>query len=247
MNFASEEDRLKNMGRPLEDGRILYSFRPNFNIVAKIDPPTYAIADFDAEIGVFSATPEFVRAHAGPLANRILDHVPEWYYDRAKDLGLYPNVDVRIHRLYPGDFPAYPGWHCDGEYRETYFSQPDLDKIPVSGHLICTLSSHADGVSNTRFLKDEFTCAIKPQKSEVTLWGQVDEALRMSGEHNYYDTKDGELLFFDSRSLHEATATKNRGWRLFFRMSMWHRPNLGDGGRISKQEHIYKLVQGSGW
>ncbi len=90
----------------------------------------------------------------------LLDLVPDWYYEKAEQLKLYPNCDVRIHRLYPGDFPAYPGWHCDGEYRETYFSQPDLDRINVHYHITATASSHSCGVSNTQFLNEPFKCTI---------------------------------------------------------------------------------------
>lgn len=54
-------------------------------------------------------------------------------------------------------------------------------------------------------------------------------------------------MCFDSWTLHRAMPTKIRGWRLFFRMAMWHKPNLGEDGMISKQEQVYKLVEGSGW
>lgn len=223
-----------------------YAFTPNFEVVEKVGG--YAtIKTLERERGVYSATPEFVREHCGPIANSILDAVPASYFAEAKELGLYPNVDVRIHRLYPGDFPAYPGWHCDGEYRETYFSQPDLDRIKVSRHVTCTVSSEKEGVCCPRFLDEPFECLVGEVDQESTLWGQVDASLRRYPSLEVADTSDGELVMFDSWSLHRALPARVRGWRLFFRMAMWHKPNLGEGGMLTKQEQVYKLLEGSGW
>lgn len=223
-----------------------YEFRPQFQVIGSV-PGHAAIADLERERGVYSATPEFVEQHCGGIARRILAQIPSWYFDEAARLGLYPNCDVRIHRLYPGDFPAYPGWHCDGEYRETYFAQPDLARIQVHKHITCTVSSHADGVSNTQFLDEPFTVSLSPPDQEHTLWGQVDRALGGRQSLHTWDSLDGQLVCFDSWSLHRCRPAKIRGWRLFFRMSMWHRPNLGDGGMLTKQEQIYKLYEGTGW
>ncbi len=158
----------------------IFDFAPNFEKVASFQP-VRSIAEIEGEIGVYSATPDFIRRHCGPIANEILDAVPASYFEKCAKLGLFPNCDIRIHRLYPGDFPAYPGWHCDGEFRETYFSQPDLNRIPVSYHLIGMVSSHDGGVSNTQFLDAPFSIDIDlPEHganpllttaAQHTLWG----------------------------------------------------------------------------
>jgi len=233
---------------PLSMGIRTYAFRPAFSVVAKL-PEQATIGELEREVGVYSATPEFLRKHCGPVANRILDAVPDSYYDEAVKLGLLPNVDVRIHRLYPGDYPAYPGWHCDGEFRETYFAQPDLERIKVSRHLTCTVSSAVGGVSNTQFLGEPFLCTVD-DTNDVALWGKVHaavEAHRVKNSMRLYDTRDGELVLFDSWTLHRCRPARVRGWRLFFRMSMWHRPHLGEGGMVTKQEQVYKVLEGGGW
>lgn len=222
------------------------TFKPNFSLARSL-PGVYSIADLEKETGVYSATPEFVRKHCGDIARSFLSAVPDDYYAEADRLKLWPNVDVRIHRLYPGDYPAYPGWHCDGEFRETYFSQPDMDRTPVSRHLIATASTCVEGVSNTQFLAEPFEVALTPPSQEITLWGQVHRALEQKQTKNVFDTRDGQLMSFDSWTLHRAMPTKVRGWRLFFRMAMWHKPNLGAGGMISRQEQVYKMAEGSGW
>lgn len=224
-----------------------YVFVPDHEVIATFDG--YAtISDLSQEQGVYSATPDFVRKHCGPIANRILNLVPDSYYERAQQLGLHPNCDVRVHRLYPGDYPAYPGWHCDGEYRETYFAQPDLDRVPVSDHLTATVSTHRDGVCSPEFLSEHLSCEVDTQRDDVTLWGQVHTALEHRlPERRVFQSRDGQLVRFGARCLHRAMPARIRGWRLFFRMSMWHKPNLGAGGMITRQEQVYRLAEGGGW
>lgn len=225
----------------------VYNFRPKFEVLDALPQGHFDIADLEKEIGVYSATPKFIEDNCGPIANWILDMVPSWYYDEAKSLGLYPNADIRIHRLYPSDYPAYPGWHCDGEFRETYFSQPDLDRIQVHKHLICTVSSHPEGVSNCQFLMDDFEHQTDEERPDFSLWQEVNARLKRVQAKNVFDTRDGQLLCFDSWTLHRVMPAQIRGWRLFFRMSMWHKPNLGKGGMITKQEQVYKYVGDPGW
>jgi hypothetical protein len=222
-------------------------FTPDLSVVGRF-PATEPIGALADEIGVHSASPQFVRAHCGPVANGILDQVPAAFYDEADSLGLLPNIDVRVHRLYPGDFPAYPGWHCDGEYRETYRSQPDLTKVAPHHHLVGTVSSEPEGVSLTEFVTAPFTAHLTGEPdADATLWGQVHAAVQSSPEVEVTRGADGHLFQFSSMTLHRATPAQVRGWRLFFRMSMWHKGYLGDGGRISRQEQVYQVVEGRGW
>ncbi len=223
-----------------------YEFVPNFSKAADFQG-LFKIADFEKEVGVYSATPDFVRQKCGDIARMILAKVPDWYYAKADGLGLYPNCDIRIHRLYPSDYPAYPGWHCDGEYRETYFGQPDMNRIQVHEHLIATASTSVEGVSNTQFLAQPFRFTSPDIDAGHGLWQQVNEALEATRQRLIYDTQDGELMCFDSWTLHRALPAKVRGWRLFFRMAMWHKRNLGDGGMLTKQEQVYKYVGHYGW
>ena len=225
---------------------MIYRFRPSIEVVGKV-PGVAPISNLSDEIGVYSATPEFIRANCGPIANSILDAVPDSYHDEAAGRDLTINCDIRIHRLYPGDFPAYPGWHCDGEYRETYFAQPDLSRIRVHKHLVATVSSHEYGVSNTEFLAEPFDFDSARVSADHGLWQQVNEALEAAPTKRVTTIRDGELTCFDSWTLHRAAPAKIRGWRLFFRASMWHKPGLGDGGMVTKQEQVYKYVGHYGW
>ena len=220
-------------------------FNSNHKVVASVKP-TYSIEELEGEQGVYSATPEFVRKHCGPITNSILDKVPQEYFKEAKARNLYPNIDVRVHRLYVGNYPAYPGWHCDAQYRETYFGQPDPTQTKLSNHLICTVSSYKDGVSNTVFLDKDVELDFGEYFTASLNWKEVDEAFR-SITPQIHIMKDGDLTTFDCWTLHKCMPAAVRGWRLFFRMAMWYRPNLGEG-KLSKQEMIYlDLSKASGW
>jgi hypothetical protein len=232
--------------------RKLYTFAPAHRLLGGV-PGVRPIAELAEEVGMYSASPDFVRRNGGPIANQILDSVPPSWFEECEARGLVPNIDVRVHRLYPGDYPAFPGWHCDGEFRETYFSQPDLDRVPVSGHMVATVASHESGVSRTEWLNEAYDFFLdKVGEGDQGLWAQVDKKLNaISENHRLWTTSypPGSIVSFDSRTLHRATATAVRGWRLFFRMSQWHKPGLGPDseGRLAKQEQIYRMVGPTGW
>lgn len=231
----------------------MYEFAPDFKTIGTI-AGTATIAELANETGMYSASLPFLRRNGGPIVQRILDAIPPEWYQLCQDLGMFPNGDVRIHRLYPGDFPAYPGWHCDGEYRETYFSQPDLDKIPLSKHIICCVSSDADGVSNPEFLLDPITVPVdmsrwnlRVTEQQHTLWAVAHKAVEANPNLRRVSIPDGHITEFGCRSLHRVMPARIRGWRLFFRLSMWHKPNLGDGGCLTRQEQVYQVIGNHGW
>lgn len=224
--------------------RTLFMFIPNYGVVAQATP---MVEDFIGEKSMYSATPEFAREHGGTITNEIIDKIPDWYYESAAKLGMYPNIDVRVHDLNLEEipvghdlYPAIPGWHADGEYRETYFSQPDLSRIPVSFHIVSTSSTRPEGVSNTRFIDTAMQMETSEDLPDSALWAEVHRYVERLDNYKFTDMRDGGIVMFDARTLHKAMPAKASGKRLFFRMSMWHKPNLGDG-QISKQEQLYLL------
>lgn len=222
-----------------------WTFRPQRRVIAGV-PGTATIDELSREVSVYAASPEFVRRHCGPLANRILDAVPAWYFETTAANGLLPNIDVRVHRLNVGEYPAVPGWHCDGALRETYFSQPDLERTPCRDHIITTISSYVGGVSNTEFVDEPITVDLSgdPHK-EFSLWRTVHRQVPAAART--WEMTDGCLTAFDVNTLHRAQPAKMRGWRLFFRLSGWHRDYLGEGGKIADQQQVYILSEECGW
>lgn len=223
-----------------------FLFAPNFEIIEQA-PPVVSTDQMMNEKSMYSATPTFALQHGGPIVKEIISKIPSWYYEKAAELGLYPNIDVRVHDLniqkIPAGlnlYPAIPGWHADGEFRETYFAQPDLNKVPVSFHIVSTISTHKLGVSNTQFLLTPIKMSVNEDLPDASLWQHVHKYVENIKNRKCIDMQDGNIIMFDARSLHRAMLTKNSGERLFFRMSMWHKPNLGEG-KLSKQEQLYLL------
>lgn len=224
-----------------------YNFNANHSVVASTKGCA-TIEELEKEQGMYSATPEFCYEHGGPITRNLLELVPQSYLDETEERGLFANIDVRVHRLYPGNYPAYPGWHCDAQFRETFFGQPRTERTEVSDHLIATVSTHESGVSLTEFVDDELSLDIDNYSPEegTAFWKLVDEEMDRT-EFKSSFMKDGDLTRFDCWTLHRCTPANVRGWRLFFRVAMWYRPNL-DGGKLSKQEVIYLNMQKpTGW
>ena len=173
--------------------------------------------------------------------------MPQSYIDEANDKGLYPNIDVRVHRLYQGNYPAYPGWHCDAQFRETYFGQPETERTKLSSHLIATVSSDTDSISQTQFIDENITMDMPKTDPDESFWKKVDTQMRDRKGYKTWVMPDGKLTRFDCWTLHRCMPAVKRGWRLFFRVAMWYRPNL-DKGKLSKQEMIYMDInQATGW
>ena len=229
-----------------EDVTMRYEFVPEYGKVGSFTPVA-SVKDFAEENGLYSASPEFVRAHGGPLTLQMLDQIPDSFYDDCDRLGLYPNFDVRVHRLYPGDYPAVPGWHTDGEFRKDYHAQPDLDKFTEHAHIVGTMSTDEAGVSLTEVVDEKFVGTVADPDADRTLWSQVHEQIEAQNVATIH-LPDGQLTKMGAMTLHRATPARVRGWRLFMRASMWHKPYLSEeGGSIARQEYVYRVSESKGW
>ena len=240
------------LGKSHDPSNTLFWFLPNYGEVAKVTP---TVEDFVDEQSIYSATIEFARKRGGKITNEFIDKIPDYFYESAAKLGMHANINVRLHDLnleiIPVGhdlYPAVPGWHADGEYRKTYFSQPDLSYIPVSYHAVGTTSTRPQGVSNTRFLDTAIQMEIVKDMPDSVMWADMHSYVEELESYEFSDIQDGNLAIFDARTLHKAMPVKESGKRLFFRVSMWHKPNLGDVGQppeeigqISKQDQLYLL------
>lgn len=223
-----------------------YTFNPEIEKIGEF-PSVASIGEIAEEVGMYSASPEFVKENGGKLTQLMMNQVPESFYEECKLLGLYPNIDVRVHRLYPGDFPAVPGWHTDGEFRKNYYSQPDLDKFTQHSHIVGSISTDDNGVSMTELVNEDFEAHIENPDADNTLWQQVHEQIELN-KPGIIQLPDGQLTKIGAMTLHRATPARIRGWRLFVRLSMWHKPYISEaGGNIAKQEYVYRLSESKGW
>ncbi len=156
---------------------------------------------------------------------------------------MLPNIDFRVHRLNVGEYPAVPGWHCDGVRRETYHGQPDPDRITIRDTVLCCVSS--GDVCNPEIAVEPLTVEIlESPRSDSALWSHVND--QVPDEMPRMVLSDGVVMQIGATTLHRVRPAQKRGVRALFRMSMWHNDYLGDGGKIANQQQVY-LVNEGGW
>ncbi len=188
-----------------------FQFDPSYKTVARVKPLS-SHASLKEEVNMRSVPLQKARLSAGPLILSILDNIPPEYHSYAKRHDLAITVDSRIHQLHKGEHPAEPGWHCDSPYDQSaiyrYF-------------LLCTLSTHTLGVSNTEFLKAPSALLLNVPHSISTneLWNTVDTTLKDDSKTKVASMKDGALTCMSNRTLHRAAPAKHNGMRLFVRIN----------------------------
>lgn len=193
-----------------------------------------------AEPLLYSASLEFAACYGGPLTRAVLRKLPNWDPPN----GFHWVVDTRTHMLMPGQYPAIPGWHCDGVPRGNYTAQPDLNQLRDDvWHVVAHVSTHPEGVSNTQFITEpyEIDC------DESRVWASVHEHLKrtdveLSG--SVLTPGDGAITRFKMPTLHRATPAKHRGWRWWFRASMYYNRPVN---QIRNHVQVYTVGDGAGW
>ena len=215
-------------------------FTPNFSVAGTFHA-TYDRADFAGERSMYACSLEYVRRHGGDIARLAIDSIPEEYLRGAEARGLYPNVDIRVHDLDVGDFPASPGWHCDSALRELHFGQRSGARVPVEQSLIATASTNPHGVSNTQFLTRPCSMHLTPTGDDFTLWRHVDRHIGEPTPDALFTSRDGQLIQFDTQTLHRAMPATRTGIRLFMRVSLWATKD-NHQGNLAKFEQVYRRI-----
>ena len=104
-------------------------FIPTFQTLTRI-PGTYPAETLLTQQGMYAADLQFAYQNATPVLETILNNIPESYHHQAEQNKMELNIDVRVHELLPGEYPATPGWHCDAPQRETQFTE-NASTVPV--------------------------------------------------------------------------------------------------------------------
>lgn len=180
----------------------------------------------------------------GPLVQSILNciNLSQQDFVAAFEESLTPVIDVRVQRLMPGMYPSIPGWHCDSVPRATYTSQPDFKLLhPHSFHLTCLLST-SENVSNTEFLDEEISVEFD---EDSAIWRQLHIAIENAGPLKKVVAAPGRVYKFDSLTPHRTMPCVERGWRLFFRLSMYHNPPIVN--KVPAAQQVYLLSEENGW
>lgn len=220
--------------------------RPVFSVAAGVFPKISA--DLLAkEPCLLANSPTAVRAQGGNLGKLALAHVEECYaadIGRATKEGLSSCVDVRVQRLVPGMYPSVPGWHCDAVPRGSYHGQPNFEAThPRAFHVCVVLSTEPLGVSNTQFVDESMVFHIWDEEGR-SRYQQLHAEVE---KHNppVIQCKDGQFVRYTQRTVHRAMPSVRRGWRMYFRYSMYEKPPMEN--IIGNQQQVYLLNEGNGW
>jgi hypothetical protein len=215
-------------------------FTPNLSIAGTFHA-TYDPADFAGERGMYACSPDYVRKHGGEIARLAIDSIPDRYLNGADARGMYPNIDIRVHHLDAGDYPASPGWHCDSALRELHFGQRSGARVPVEQTLVATASTNPHGISNTQFLTRPCSIHLAPADDEYRLWQHVDHRVGEPTPDALFNSRDGQIIQFDTHTLHRVMPATRAGIRLFMRVSLW---GISDEhrGNLAKFEQVYRKL-----
>jgi hypothetical protein len=207
--------------------------------------PKITLSMLAAEPSLLSCSEEGVGILGGLLAKTALKHIQAAYIQdiyKAKQEGLSAIVDVRVQRLMPGMFPSTPGWHCDAVPRCHYHGQPNFCAInPAAFHVGITLSNEPAGVSNTEYVMDAMICKLYDQEH---VYRDLHEVVSRVAPR-VQQISDGVFVRFTPKTIHRATETHRRGWRMFMRFSMYHKPPIVNG--VQGQQQVYLLSEKNGW
>jgi hypothetical protein len=222
---------------------MMHMFEPHWESIHKLHGQVET-ATIVEEPMLFSTSPDFAESYGGSLTRAVLralsrerDRIATYISEHP---GTYAVIDTRSHMLMPGQYPAIPGWHCDAYPRGKGSSgQPDLKAgDPECFHYVVTVSDQPNGVSNTTFMQVPLNLNVDPER----VWGSVHDAVEALGI-GAATISDGHLIRFKQETLHRATRTHTKGWRWFFRMSMYHSKPMN---QIRRQVQVYS-TEGGGW
>lgn len=215
---------------------MIHRFMPHVQPLSRVDGTT-TIEECSSETMLHSASWDFARKFGGPLTNRVLDALEDSEKRRARPKNLYEVIDTRVHMLMPGMYPAIPGWHCDAVYRRDSTSQPEVEKIDKRLlHWTCIIGTSP--VSLTSFVVQEVEIDVNP----AAVWKSVHQAVAWKNPR-CIQLELGDVLMFDSSTIHRAVAANQQGWRFWFRLSFYPRAPMN---QIRKQVQVYTTEDG-GW
>src|SRR6478736_259437 len=205
------------------------------------------IAEMAKEPSLFSCSLEHANVICGPITEGILDRVTKTFrmdMHKAYQAGLSEVIDVRVQRLMPGMYPSIPGWHCDAVPRANYFSQPDFSLLnPNAFHVVCIVDTNEKGISDTQYLLYDFEWEYDDKEP---VWKQLHKYVdnEKNGLNNRRQYEAGNFIKFNSLTPHRARPCHTRGWRLFFRLSMYHNPPVANGSQNAQQVYILSEENG---
>ena len=196
------------LGKP--ENHTTVRFDPESKTLGATSVIFFTQQDIKNEPMLYSADPEFARDNGGPILNAFLNRIPEGDY----------SIDVRVHMLLKGWYPAIPGWHIDALRRpedkaNTSEYQPIWQDRPAGDvHYLSVLGETA----MPEFVNESVT--LMPPNSGENVYAQFSKMLDMRKPETL-QVKSGEIFRFGSSDFHRATPaeTTTPSFRVFLRAS----------------------------
>ena len=206
----------------------MHSFQPSYRTIDKIDALPLASV-LRKERQFYQSSMEFVWDNGGPIAKEFIDKLPFLAHDNVL-------VDVRVHSLQAGYYPAIPGYHLDWLPRTNKGADPIVSTIPDYEHVVLIVAES----SLTEFVADATMIALPDTKAFEHANRQIKES-KVKTEH----VTSGDMVLFTSRDWHRPSPALGNEWRLLIRASrIDHKKPVN---RIVEQSQVYIPIEEASW
>jgi hypothetical protein len=204
---------------------LIETFAPAFRVIDQMEvfPLKQNIV---GETMLYQADVPFAYEHGGPITKEFLRRSP---------LPQSSIIDVRVHHLQAGQYPAIPGYHLDWIPRKDKGANPDMSRIPGARHVVMIIGLG----SLTKFLAEEVTWDLPDEKPFERTTRYIEKY-----ELPTWSVSNGQMVQFTSRDWHTATAATGPEWRLFIRASEVDRRPANE---IRNFSQVYIPTQEASW
>jgi hypothetical protein len=207
----------------LDEVEMRLTFSPQFEVVHRL--PVQPTRDLEWETLLYQSSREFAERYGGPVTKQFLDLCPL----------ENPIIDVRVHHLQKGQYPAIPGYHLDWIPRRNKGQNPDLTAIPDATHYMLIVGID----SLTEFVAETVTFDLPDENPFAYVTDQVKQ-----GAIRRRHALSGSIVKFTSHDWHTATRAEGPEWRLLIRASDVARRPVNE---IRKFSQVYIPIQEASW
>lgn len=206
----------------------MHEFKPTFHTIDTIEALPLASV-LRKERQFYQSSIEFVYDNGGPIAKEFIGKLPFLAHDNVL-------VDLRVHSLQAGYYPAIPGYHLDWLPRTNKGADPIVDTIPDYDHVVLVVAES----SLTEFVVDDMMIALP----EVKAFEHANRQIKASGAKTEY-IRSGDMVQFTSRDWHRPSPALGNEWRLLIRASrIDHKQPVN---RFVDQSQVYIPIEEASW
>jgi len=132
--------------------------------------------------------------------------------DPVKSGKLFPSVTVRVNNINGRMFSSWAPWK----------TLPTISSTKTQEYRFTTiLSNNRVGVQHVVFLDDDYSCQLDLSKDQSEIAKRLDEDIVTNSVNHPPKIKiqtDGDLMFFDSQTIHKIMPPHNDGWLYTFEL-----------------------------